>query len=87
MNAKRDQNHIPTIVAVQDDGATITAIQGDPSNHGVAVSDASTGSDNGGDEARDDNHIPVMTAVSSADGITPVVIYADTNGKLLIDSN
>lgn len=36
---------------------------------------------------RDENFVPTLMGVSSVDGITPVVLYADSNGKLLIDSN
>ena len=36
---------------------------------------------------RDDNFVPTLLAVSSVDGETPVVLYTDSEGKLLIDSN
>ena len=49
---------------------------------------ASTGSDHGPTNAlRDENNVPTLMAVSSADGVTPVVVYADSNGNLLIDNN
>ena len=36
---------------------------------------------------RDDNFVPTLLAVSDVDGETPVVLYVDSDGKLLIDSN
>lgn len=87
-NASRDQNNVPTLLGVLDtDGATIVPVKADPSNHGLAALDGTTGSDNGPDDAlRDDNFVPTLLAVSSADGVTPVVVYANTSGQLLVDS-
>lgn len=88
-NAKRDQNSIPTlIVGLESDGVTIVRVGVNPSNHGLIVSDASTGSNHGPTNAlRDENSVPVAMGVSSADGVTPVVIYGTASGALLIDSN
>lgn len=91
-NAKRDENNIPTLIAVLDsDGSTIVPVKVDASGADpvLAVSDASTGSDNGpGPRAlRDENFATTLIGVSSADGVTPVAVYANSTGELLIDSN
>lgn len=88
-NAARDENNVPTLIGtLNTDGSTIVKIEADPSNHGLSVNDASTGSDNGPANApRDENMVPALIAVSSVDGVTPVVVYADSDGNLLIDSN
>lgn len=91
-NAYKDQNNVPTLIAAsKNDGTTIVRIQANATNHGLIVDDASTGSDNGnndGNAARDENFVPVLIAVSSADGVTPVEVYGDpVTGALLVDSN
>ncbi len=87
--AKRDENNVPTLLGVlNSDGATVTPIQINPVNHALKVDDNTTGSDLGPSRAlRDENFVPTKIVVSSADEITPVVLYADSSGKLLIDSN
>lgn len=88
--AKRDQNNIPTILAVSEtDGSTPVDIQAEASNHGVIVEDSTGGSDLTGNNAlRDDNGEPTIMAVSEDDGVTPVPLYADPITKaLLINSN
>lgn len=84
---KTDQNHIPTIAGLLNtDGYTITPLQASVAGV-LAVSDNTTGSDNGGDRTiRDANGNPCMVAVSETDGATPVALYADSSGNLLIDS-
>ncbi len=91
-NAKKDQNGRNTIIAASNaDGQTIVQVKADPTNHGLAVDDASTGTDNGnnlGNAMLDENSVAVWTAVSEADGTTIIEIYADPlTGKILIDSN
>lgn len=88
-NASRDQNHITTLLAVLNtDGTTIQNTTVAPATHFFQVEDGITGSDFGGDDAlRDANHIPVALAVSESDGITPVPLYINSSGKLLVDSN
>lgn len=91
-DAKRDNNQVSTITAASNaDGATPVLIKIDSTDgHGVRVDDNTTGSDlsNDNNADRDSNGFPVILGVSSADGITPVEIYADpATGKLLIDSN
>lgn len=85
----RDQNSVPALVAVLNtDGRTIVPIKANPTNHGISISDGTTGSGDFGptNAVRDDNQVPVFMATSSADGKTPVAIYADSTGKLLIKS-
>lgn len=87
MDAYHDSNHIPTLIAVQNDGITLVNIQADPTTHVLSVSDGTTGSDNGPSNSRHDaSHVHVLMATSSADGITPVVVYGDILGKLLVNS-
>lgn len=70
------------------DGTTPTAVQADPTTHLMAYNDGTTGSDLTGDNAlRDDNRTPILMAVSEVDGVTPVPLYVDSNGQLLVDSN
>lgn len=89
-DAYRDSNNVPTLLGTSsDDGTTPVPVQADPTNHGLKIHDASTGSDLSGDvAARDSNFVPVLMCVSSADGVTPVAVYTHgTDGHLLIDSN
>ena len=88
-NAQRDGNNVPSILAALDtDGQTLIPVQINPANFALKVDDNTTGIDNGPATAlRDENFIPTKMGVSSVDGITPVVLYADSSGKLLIDSN
>lgn len=88
-NAYRDENSVPTLIGVlNSDGATITRIKVNATNHGLKVTDSSSGADSGPDEAlHDENGVPTLLAVSSTDGVTPVVIYADSSGNLLVDSS
>jgi len=88
-NASIDSNSVATITAaLNTDGATVTRVKANSSTHGLNISDAATGSDNGPGSftLHDDNGRPALMAVSSADGATPVVLYADSNGSLLIQS-
>lgn len=89
MEAPRDGNFVPVIMGtLNTNGETPVAIKADPSSHGVATDDDTTGSDNGGTIApRDENHVTAWIAVSADDGETPVAVYADADGNLLIDSN
>ena len=88
-NANRDTNNVPTILAVlNSDGASIQKIKLNTSTNGVSVDDNTTGSDLGPSNAlRDENFVTTLMAVSSVDGVTPVALYADSAGKLLINSN
>lgn len=98
-NASRDQNNVPTLIcASSSDGTTPIKVKADTTNHGLKVDDNTTGTDHGVQNAvRDENFVPVLLAVSSQtitvggidyiQGVTPVEVYADTNGSLLIDSS
>lgn len=89
-NAKRDENNISTLIcALNTDGTTTTLIQVNPTNHGLKIDDASTGSDagnNGNSAMKDENGVSVLTAVSSVDGSSIVEVYANSSGQILIDS-
>jgi hypothetical protein len=87
MNAERDDNNVPAIIAVLNtDGTTVAPVEINPTTHGLSVDNASTGTDQGPARAlRDENFVPTMLAVSDADGVTPVSLYVDSSGKLLID--
>lgn len=88
-NSSIDENSQATITArLNTNGVDIVRVQVDASTHALSVDDASTGSDNGGTfAATDSNGRPTMFAVSESDGVTLVALYADSSGKLLIDSN
>lgn len=89
-NAAKDQNGVSTLLGVLDtDGETLVRVKvNESSGNSLQVDDNTTGTDNGPSIApRDQNFVPALIAVSSVDGVTPVVVYADSNGKLLIDSN
>ena len=88
MNAKHDQNGIPTLLgALNTDGVTPIAVEATASINALNVSNGTSGSDNGTTNAqRDVDRIPILMAVSAADGITPVEIYADSSGNLLVRS-
>lgn len=87
-NASRDNNNVPTMISVLNtDGLSITPVKINPVNHGLKVDNNTTGSDNGPARAlRDENSIPTILAVSNADGVTPISLYVDATGKLLIDA-
>ncbi len=89
MQASRDQNSVPTLLAgLQSDGVTPTRVKVNSSTHALSVDEGATGTDHGPMNApRDQNNIPAVMAVSENDGVTPVVVYATADGKLLIDSN
>ena len=88
-NAYRDENSIATIIGVLDsNGTTISRVTADPTTHFLDVSDSDTGDDYGPDNAtKDENNIPIMMAVSSSDDKTPVAVYVDSSGHLLVDSS
>ena len=76
-----------TLLAVETDGQTLINIEVNASTHVLDVSDGTTGTDNGPTTSRHDaSHVPVLIATSRTDFKTPVVIYADASGNLLIDS-
>ncbi len=97
-NASHDSNSTPTLLgALNTDGITPTKVKANPSNHGLKVSDGTGGTDHGVDHAvRDENNVPTLLAVASTtitvggisyvQGVTPVEVYADSSGNLLINS-
>jgi hypothetical protein len=88
-NAALDENGVATLISpLEIDGRTIVRIQATEATNSLRVGDGTTGTDHGPVDAnRDENSRVVMVGVSSADGQTPVVIYADSDGNLLIDSH
>ena len=90
-NAKHDENARPTMIGISNvDGVTIEAVKAHPTNHGLEVDDATTGSDvgnNNGVALLDENSVPVLMAESSAGDGTFVELYVnDSTGRLLINS-
>jgi len=89
-NAKPDGNGKTTIIGILNtDGATVTRVQTNPSNHALEVSNGTTGSDNGNNAGLaqvDGNGKPVWTALSSVDGKTIIEVYVNSSGQLLIQS-
>jgi hypothetical protein len=87
-NAYRDENSKPTIItALNTDGATIVRVKINSVNHGLKTSNGSTGSDHGPVNAlTDENGVYCFQAVSSSDGVTPVSLYSDSSGNLLVQS-
>lgn len=84
--AKRDSNSVETMLGVSNtDGVTPRLVRA-TSSHVLHVDD-STGGSNAGRSiaARDNNSVPTMMAVST-DGVTPIELYVDSDGKLLIQS-
>lgn len=97
-NAVRDENNSTGWTAgLNSDGKTVIRILGNPSTHTLKISDGTTGSDNGPIHAlHDENDVPSLLAVSSqtitvngvnyVQGVTPVAIYSDSSGNLLVNS-
>ena len=86
-NASRDNNNVPTLLAVLDtNGATLVPVE--VVSNTLSVELGTTGVDNGpSDRAlRDENSVTTLIGVSSVDGVTPVAVYADSEGRLLIDN-
>lgn len=86
-NYYHDSNHVQTMITVETDGVTLINLTAISSNHELSVSNGISGSDNGPKWSRHDgNNIPILMATSSSDGKTPVALYADSSGDLLIQS-
>lgn len=87
-NASIDSNSRASLTGLLNtNGSTITRVKIDATTHALSVDDAASGSDAGGVVATDSNGRPIVFAVSSADGITPVPLYVNSSGMLLINSN
>lgn len=77
----------PTLIVVQNNGTALVNIKADAITHALQISDGTTGSDNGPTVSfHDTNNVAVLMATSNTDGKTPVVVYGDSSGNLLIDS-
>lgn len=89
-NAYLDENGVATIIGISNtDGAAIRRIAADPSTHILNTNNDTTGTDrgnNGNNAYRDENERPVLIAVSSADGKTPIELYVDSVNNLLVNS-
>lgn len=87
-NAITDENNAKgMIAALNTDGETIKRLIANPTTHGLSVSNGTTGSDAGPTYAlHDDSGVPSLMAASSSDGTTPVPLYADSSGNLLVQS-
>ena len=85
----RDDNRVPAFMGtLNTDGVTPVAIKVNPVNHGLKISDGTSGSGHSYVNAqRDANRVPALWAVSSSDGKTPIPIYADSSGNLLVNSS
>ena len=88
-NAAKDDNNVSSlIVALNTDGRTIVRVRVDPITHALKTSDGTTGTDYGPSYAlHDENGVATAMGVSSSDFKTPVVVYGDSNGNLLVDSS
>ena len=88
-NASKDENSVSTLIAVLNtDGEGIVRVGVDAATNTLNVEDNTTGSDFGPNKAlHDDNFVTTLIGVSSVDGVTPVAVYANAAGELLIDSN
>lgn len=88
-NAYKDENGVSAMIAVvQSTGTTIGRVLCNPTNNSLKVANNTTGSNNGPSRAlKDENDVSTLIAVSSVDGFTPVALYVDSSGNLLINSN
>lgn len=87
-NSGIDENSVPSLLGgLNTDPSIVVPVRANAAQHSLMVENATSGSDLGPDNApRDENGVPALMGVSSADGVTPVVIYATAGGKLLVDS-
>lgn len=86
-SAYHDGNGTHTLITVETDGKTLINIQADPVTHALHVSNGASGSDNGPTTSfHDASHIAILMATSNADGRTPVAVYGDTSGNLLVEA-
>ncbi len=87
MEAQRDQNHVTVGQGKASDDTTTLSLKVDPSTNYLLISTT-------GDAIvavptttvkRDQNFRPTYYGVSSVDGVTPVPIRTDDDGRLLLD--
>lgn len=97
-NASIDSNSVASLTgALSTTGGTLVRVKANASTHALQISDAATGTDFGpADALHDDNGRPSLMGVASqtittggvsyVQGVTPVVVYVDSDGNLLVDS-
>lgn len=88
-NASKDENGANSLIGVlNSSGELIITPLANPTTHRLHVADDTTGTNNGPSiSPKDNNFVTTIYAVSSHDGTTPVPIYCDINGNLLITSH
>lgn len=86
--ALKDENGGSSLIAtLNTDGKTIVRVEVNPTNHGLKISDGTSGTNHGQIfAAHDASSVPTLIATSSVDGVTPVAVYTDASGNLLVDS-
>jgi len=90
MEASRDQNFVPTVLATSDaDGSSTVPVQVDSVTSSLRVNLGTTapGVTVSAVAKRDGNHVPVLMGVSASDGVTPTPILSDPQGALYITSS
>jgi hypothetical protein len=87
-DAKTDNNGVKTALGTLDsDGKTPICIKVNPANNALKVLDNTTGTASTSTIAiKDNNGVPVLMGVSSADMTTLIPLAVDNNGNLLIQS-
>lgn len=87
-NAAIDQNSVKTLIGtLQSDGQTIVRIKVNPSTGALKISDGTSGTASSRITAsRDENGHTSLMGVSSADGVTPILIAVDSSGNILTKS-
>lgn len=88
MNAKKDANGANSLIAgLNTNGKTIQRVYANASTHALSVNNGTTGSDFGPKNALiDENGTRTLLAVSKINSNSIIAAYADSNGKLLIQS-
>ena len=86
-DAIKDQNHVPSLLALSYvDGTTLVPIKVNSSNGGIEVDRVNTVSTAAQDAARDGNHRATMMGVDSVSG-NPIPLFANpTTGGILVGS-
>lgn len=85
-----DGNRAPCLQAVlSSDGVTVTPVAVNATRHALKVEDNTTGTSQAAleNDPRNADRTTALWATSSADGVTPVAVYCDADGLLLINSN
>jgi|6_EtaG_2_1085325.scaffolds.fasta_scaffold25753_2 hypothetical protein len=86
-NVIRDNNHIPSILALSYvDGTTLVPLKINSSNGGIEIDRVNTVSTTAMDAARDGNHKTTLMGVDSVSG-NPIPLFVDpTTGGILVGS-